>query len=156
MLMNSFTVFYFNQQHLTYCLLHSLSIINMVYHGYYVLISTFLLNFCAIGVFNSAGLYLEPLSITFPSGEVVHQHYIVLYRLLPDYRLHQLEEYYKMFWRNEILNCQGYFLLGVYSDDWVLCQQYCIYINRCISWILCNGYWFRTWRKYSVLECLLS
>jgi len=40
----------------------------MVYHGYYVLISTFLLNFCAIGIFNSAGLYLEPLSITFPSA----------------------------------------------------------------------------------------
>ena len=40
----------------------------MVYHGYYVLISTFLLNFCAIGVFNSAGLYLEPLSTTFPSA----------------------------------------------------------------------------------------
>ena len=39
-----------------------------MYHGYYVLLSTFALNFCAIGIFNSAGLYLGPLSTTFPSA----------------------------------------------------------------------------------------
>jgi len=39
-----------------------------IYHGYYVLLSTFALNFCAIGIFNSAGLYLGPLSSTFPSA----------------------------------------------------------------------------------------
>lgn len=39
-----------------------------VYHGHLVLASTFLLNFCAIGAFNSAGMYLGPLSSTFPSS----------------------------------------------------------------------------------------
>ena len=38
------------------------------YHGYLVLLSTFLLNFVAIGSFNSAGLYLGPLAITFPAA----------------------------------------------------------------------------------------
>lgn len=37
-----------------------------IYQGYLVLISTFLLNFVAIGTFNSAGLYLGPLSSSFP------------------------------------------------------------------------------------------
>ena len=39
-----------------------------VYHGYLVLVSTFILNFCAIGIFNSAGLYLGPLATTFPTS----------------------------------------------------------------------------------------
>lgn len=39
-----------------------------LYHGYLVLLSTFLLNFVAVGVFNSAGLYLGPLAATFPAS----------------------------------------------------------------------------------------
>jgi len=38
------------------------------YHGYLVLLSTFILNFCAIGAFNSSGIYLGPLATTFPSS----------------------------------------------------------------------------------------
>ena len=39
-----------------------------VYHGHLVLISTFLLNFCAVGAFNTAGLYLGPLSASFQAA----------------------------------------------------------------------------------------
>jgi len=38
----------------------------LLFHGYLVLISTFALKFVAIGAFNSSGLYLGPLSHTFP------------------------------------------------------------------------------------------
>jgi hypothetical protein len=38
-----------------------------LFHGYPVLLSTFLLKFVAIGAFNSSGLYLGPLSTSFPS-----------------------------------------------------------------------------------------
>jgi MFS family permease len=38
-----------------------------LFHGYQVLLSTFLLKFVAIGAFNSSGLYLGPLSTSFPN-----------------------------------------------------------------------------------------
>ena len=39
-----------------------------VYHGHLILLSTFLLNFCAVGSFGAAGLYLGPLSASFPDA----------------------------------------------------------------------------------------
>lgn len=43
--------------------------IAMTFQGYLVLLSTFTLNFVALGIFNSSGLYLGPLSTTFPNSD---------------------------------------------------------------------------------------
>lgn len=37
-----------------------------IFHGHLILASTFVFNFVAIGVFNTAGLYIAPLSESFP------------------------------------------------------------------------------------------
>lgn len=39
-----------------------------LYHGHFVLISTFILNFVALGAFNASGMYLDELKKTFPSS----------------------------------------------------------------------------------------
>lgn len=50
-----------------------------IFHGYLVLLSTFLLNFVSIGVFNSCGLFLGPIRDTFPStGEAVSALYVTI------------------------------------------------------------------------------
>mmetsp|Transcript_4393 Transcript_4393/g.9155 ORF Transcript_4393/g.9155 Transcript_4393/m.9155 type:complete len:567 (-) Transcript_4393:78-1778(-) len=39
-----------------------------IYHGYYVFLATFFLNFITIGQFNSSSLYLDPLHQSFPES----------------------------------------------------------------------------------------
>ena len=40
-----------------------------MYHGYYVFLATFFLNFITIGQFNSSSLYLDPLHRSFPESD---------------------------------------------------------------------------------------